>query len=293
MGIMWNSFIVIVVFAMLAGCVWLLTWTAKVGDDDPEPHKHVWDEDLTELNNPLPRWWLGMFYLSIIFGVIYLFLYPGLGDYAGKLGWSQTQMYTEEVAEFDEALAPLFAQYNAKTVEELAKDPAAVSLGEKLFVNYCAACHGADARGAKGFPNLADNDWLYGGSGDAIKISILNGRNGVMPAFTGTLSQDEIERIAGYVRNLGGITELSEYNASGKAKYDMMCSACHGADGQGNSMLGAPKLADNTWLYGGDFKSVVETITNGRQGNMPPHADILGDDKAHVLASYIYSLSTK
>ena len=291
MGIAWNIWIIGIVAAMLIGCVWLLMWTGKVGEDEGDSHGHVWDEDITELNNPLPRWWLWMFYLSIIFACIYLFLYPGLGDYKGKLDWSQQTMYAEEVAEFEEKLAPLFSQYRAQTVEQLSTNVDATNIGEKLYANYCAACHGADAKGAKGFPNLTDTAWLYGGSGDEIKTSILNGRNGVMQPFSAALSEDEIERVAGYVRHLSGMTKATDYNASGKAKFEMLCTACHGVDGTGNKMLGAPNLTDKAWLYGGDFTTVVETIAAGRKGNMPAHKDILGDDKAHVVAAYIYSLS--
>jgi cytochrome c oxidase cbb3-type subunit 3 len=252
----------------------------------------VWDEDLQELNNPLPRWWLNMFYITLVFGVVYLALYPGLGTFAGAFGWTQIGQYQKEVEGVEKRIAPLYEQYLREDLKALAANPEALKTGERLFVNYCTGCHGSDARGATGFPNLRDNDWLYGGDPEVIKTSILNGRGGVMPGWGAALGPDGVFQVAEYVISLSGKRTVNEEAAAkGKEKFMQTCVACHGPEGKGNQALGAPNLTDNIWLYGSAQKTVMDVIEKGRNGRMPAHKDFLGEAKGHLLAAYIYSLS--
>ncbi len=285
--------IVIVVFNTLA-MWWLIRWAGKPRQGEVaqgEATDHVWDDDLQELNNPMPRWWLWMFYITIIFTALYLLLYPGLGSFKGALGWSQTNQYDQEIAKADDQFRPIFEQYVNQDIAAVAKNPAARKIGQRLFSNYCASCHGSDARGAPGFPNLADNDWLYGGEPDLIKTSILNGRAGVMPPFGPVLGEQGVVEVAQYVLTLSGREADSTKAEAGKAKFETFCAACHLPTGTGNPALGAPNLTDKVWLYGGSPKSIAKTITGGRNGQMPAHKDFLGEDKVHLLAAYVYSLS--
>jgi len=292
----WNWYIIVPTVGGIIACFLLIRWLSVdiKPEDEGKKMDHVWDGDLVELNNPLPRWWLNMFYITLFFGIGYLALYPGLGSFKGLLGWTSLGQYQEEVDKFDTKYGPLFQKYQQMPVVAVADDPEARRMGERLFVNYCASCHGSDARGARGFPNLRDNDWLYGGSPEVIETTILNGRNGVMPAWKDALGGDAgVSDVAEYVFSLSGRNvDDQEAAARGEEKYQMLCVACHGADGTGNQALGAPNLTDNVWLYGGSSKQVMETIAMGRNGMMPPHKDFLGEDKVHLLAAYVYSLST-
>jgi cytochrome c oxidase cbb3-type subunit 3 len=252
---------------------------------------HKWDENLEEYNNPLPRWWLWLFYITLVFGIGYLVLYPGLGKIPGVLGWTQQGQYEKEMAAAEETYGPLFAKYASTPIPDLSRDPAAVKIGQRLFVNYCASCHGSDAGGGPGFPNLSDNDWLYGGSADAIKASILDGRSGAMPAWEAVLQDKGVDEVAAYVQQLSGRDVDAAKAAAGQKHFATYCAACHGADGTGNQALGAPNLTDDVWLYGGSPGAIRYSIANGRNGRMPAHRDFLGEDKSHLLAAYIYSLS--
>ena len=291
----WNWFIIIPTVGGIIACFLLIRWLGGgiKAEDLAKPMGHVWDEDLEELNNPLPRWWLGMFYITLVFGIVYLVLYPGLGTFSGVLGWTSGNQYEREMDLADAKFGPLFEKYQAMDIVAVADDENARKMGERLFVNYCATCHGSDARGARGFPNLRDNDWLYGGTPEAIKQTILDGRNGVMPAWEAALGGAEgVADMTEYVLGLSG--RNVDQAAAGRAaeKYQTLCSACHGADGTGNQALGAPNLTDNIWLYGGTATSVQTTLAKGRNGQMPPHKDFLGEAKVHLLAAYVYSLST-
>jgi cytochrome c oxidase cbb3-type subunit 3 len=291
----WNWFIIIPTVAGIIGCFLLVRWlsTDIKPDDLAKSMGHVWDEDLEELNNPLPRWWLNMFYLTLFFGIGYLVLYPGLGTWAGMLGWTSHGQYEQEIDLADAKYGPLFSRYESMDIVAVADDPDARRMGERLFVNYCASCHGSDARGARGFPNLRDNDWLYGGAPETIEQTIMNGRNGVMPAWESALGGEAgVSDVTEYVIGLSGRNVDTVAAARGGEKFAMLCAACHGADGTGNQALGAPNLTDNIWLYGGSEARVYETIAKGRNGMMPAHADFLGKDKVHLLAAYVYSLST-
>jgi len=293
----WNWFVGLITVLSIAGCA-ILLWSQsryKVTlDENGAPRKttgHVWDGDLTELNTPMPRWWMGMFWLTIVFGVVYLVLYPGAGTWAGKYGWKATGEYDEEVRQANAAYGPLFDKYLHQDLKQVAADPQARAIGERLFLTYCAQCHGSDARGNKGYPNLADGDWLYGGDPSVIKETIMKGRNGVMPPMGAALGSDkDIENVAHYVRSLSGMAADPIKVSFGKEKFGA-CAACHGGDAHGNPMLGAPNLTDKVWLYGGSVDTVMETIRKGRNNTMPAWGEFLGEPKVHVLAAYVWSLS--
>lgn len=288
----WHWFIAVVTVVSLLGCLWLM-YANRIGKGPgkTESTGHVWDEDLEELNNPLPRWWFNLFLITIIFGGVYLVLYPGLGSFQGVLNWSQAARYDQEVADASVRYDPLFERFSGVDIAALADDDEARQAGERLFANYCTTCHGSDARGAPGFPNLRDDAWLYGGQPETIKASIMNGRRGAMPAWGAALGEDGVRDVAAYVEQLAGREVDAEAASRGKARYDAMCVACHLPDGTGNPQLGAPDLTDNAWLYGGSTYTIRESIANGRNGVMPPHGEFLGEARVHVLAAYVYGLS--
>jgi len=295
----WNIYIVVLTLIGILGCGVLLWSQSKHKITLPPGSKvqtqttgHMWDEDLTELNTPMPRWWMWLFYITIVFSLAYLVLYPGLGDYAGKLGWKSAGAYQQELKQAEAEYGPLFAKYQQQDLKAVAADPQARAIGERLFLTYCAQCHGSDARGSKGFPNLADNDWLYGGEPDVIKATIMKGRNGMMPPMAAAVgSEKDVENVAHYVLSLSGSTADPIKSVLGKPKFAAACAACHGADGRGNPMLGAPNLSDKTWLYGGSADTIMETIRKGRANAMPAFNDFLGEAKVHVLAAYVWGLS--
>jgi len=291
----WEWFIIILTVGGILGCFALILW---LGGDRPKDEKvktmgHVWDETLEEYNNPLPRWWLNMFYLTLVFGIIYLILYPGLGSFAGILGWSEVKQYKLEMEAAETRYGPIYAKYAEDSIETLAKDPDAVQLGHRLYMTYCTICHGSDARGMPGFPNLRDDDWLSGSSPEAIEGTIKNGRNGMMPAWQTAIGDEGVKQVTQYVLSLSGRDHDQAAATKGQKTYAGMCIACHGPTGKGNQMFGAPNLTDNIWLYGGSVEQITETVSNGRQGKMPAHGEFLGGDKVHLLASYIYSVSSQ
>lgn len=294
MSAFWSWFIIILTVANILACWWLIRWTAKPRPGEAsstETTGHVWDDDLAEYNQPMPRWWLMLFYITIVFGVVYLALYPGLGTFAGVLGWSQYDEYRQEVEQAQEQFAPLYERYASISIPELAENDEAMQTGQRLFANNCAVCHGSDARGARGFPNLTDDAWLYGGSPEAIKTTLLNGRTGVMPAFGQSLGEQGVREVAAYVYELNGRNwPRDDLVAAGERRYQTLCVACHGPDGKGNQQLGAPDLTDDAWLYGGSMAILQETLVNGRQGKMPAFKEQLGPERVHVVAAYVYSL---
>ncbi|TAM47540.1 MAG: cytochrome-c oxidase, cbb3-type subunit III [Gammaproteobacteria bacterium] len=291
----WNWFIIVGTVGGIIAMFWLNRWMTgpkRRADEKAKPTGHVWDENLQELNNPLPRWWLNMFYVTLFFGAGYLVLYPGLGSFAGMLGWSQVDQYNREVAAVDKQVGPMYERYLGEPLVQLAQNREALKTGERLFITYCTGCHGSDARGGPGYPNLRDNDWLWGGEPEQIKASIMQGRNGVMPPWGAALGGAEgVRQTAEYVLSLSGRRADPAAVEAGKAKYQQICVACHGPEGKGNVALGAPNLTDNVWLYGASLKVVEESIDKGRSGRMPAHAEFLGEAKAHLLAAYVYSLS--
>ena len=170
----WSVYVAAITLIGIFGCLLLLILVArkKVVSAGDNTTGHVWDEDLRELNNPMPKWWMGLFVITVVFGLAYLAAYPGLGGFGGKLNWSQTGAYEKEMAKAKADLEPMYAKFTSMPTEEMAKDPQAMAIGERLFMNNCAQCHGSDARGSKSFPNLADGDWLHGGTPDKIKETI-------------------------------------------------------------------------------------------------------------------------
>lgn len=293
MSSFWGWYIAFIVILNIVGCGLLLFFTRRNPLEGKQPHEttgHVFD-GIEELNNPLPRWWIFSFWLTIIFSVGYLLLYPGLGIYNGSLGWSSTQQLQQDQQQAQVKYAPLFAKYGGMPIEALAKDADAMAMGERLFANNCATCHGSDAKGARGFPNLTDADWIHGGAPETIEQTIMHGRNGVMPPLGRSLGHDQVQALVAHVISLSGRKHDPQLASQGKAIYAQVCIACHGPDGKGNQALGAPNLTDNVWLYGGSAKAIRETIVEGRNGHMPAHKDLLGKDKIHILAAYVYSLS--
>ena len=288
----WSWFIIAIVGGGIIWLVILLRGNSKTTGEVGVPTGHVWDENLEELNNPLPRWWLIMFYITIFFSIGYLILYPGMGSFKGVLGWTEIGEYEAEVAAADAEFGPLFEKFEKTPIPALASDEAAMNAGERLYVTYCAVCHGSDARGAPGFPNLRDNDWLYGGEPENIETTIMHGRAGTMPAWEAPLGGEEgVNQVANYVMSLAGRDVDDKLAAAGKEKFDMLCVGCHMPDGTGNQMLGAPNLTNNIWLYGGSPRAIKQSVAKGRSGRMPAHNEFLGSAKSHILAAYIYSLS--
>lgn len=289
----WSLYITVVTLVSIAFCVWLTLVLARgraprgqVGTTG-----HRWDEDLEEYNNPLPRWWLWLFLITCLFAFVYLALYPGLGSFRGLLGWSQQNQYEREVARVDEATAPLFAKYLQQDIPTVAADPQARAMGERMYLTYCVQCHGSDARGSRGFPNLADADWLYGGDPDAIRTTITGGRTGVMPPMAAALgTADDVSNVANYVLSLSNSRHDEAAAAAGREKF-AVCAACHGEDGTGNPALGAPNLTDRTWLYGGSLASIVEAIELGRTNQMPGFGEMLSEGRIHLLTAYVWGLS--
>jgi cytochrome c oxidase cbb3-type subunit III len=292
----WSVYVALLTLLGIAGCAILLwaqsrTQVVVATGENAQTTGHTWDDGLAELNNPMPRWWMWLFYITIVFGLGYLVLYPGLGSFKGKLGWESKGAYQEELAKADQEFGPIFAKYQQQDLKAVAADPQAHAIGERLFLTYCAQCHGSDAHGNKGFPNLTDKDWLYGGEPETIKTTIMNGRNGMMPSMAAALGSDkDVENVANYVLSLSGSTSDPIKAALGKEKFGA-CAACHGADAHGNQALGAPNLTDKIWLHGGSIDTVMETIRKGRNNTMPAFKEFLGEDKVHLLAAYIWSLS--
>lgn len=292
----WGLFVAAVTIVSIAACA-LLLWTQTTRrlpkGQQAELHGHVWDEDLAEYNNPLPGWWKWLFYITIFFSIGYLALYPGLGKSAGKLNWTSANEYAAEMQQADKLYGPLYAQFAGKSIEEISRNPQAIAMGERLFVNSCAQCHGSDAGGSIGFPSLRDNDWLHGGEPDTILASIRDGRTGVMPALGEAIGGDPgVKAMTQYVRSLSGMPHDAKLAAEAQPKF-ALCAACHGTEGKGNPALGAPNLTDKIWLHGSSEEKIAETIKLGRQNRMPAQGEFLGEAKVRVLAAYVYSLSRK
>ena len=270
---------------------WRLSHRKKNQDGEVETMGHVWDENLEEYNNPLPRWWLNMFYLTCFWGLGYLIFFPGLGAYEGYLKWTSVGQYEGEVQAANDEYGPIFAQYASQPFPELINNEEAMDIGSSLYATYCTTCHGSDARGARGYPNLRDADWLYGGTPEAIKTTILNGRSGAMPPWGEILDYKSVFNVTAYVRSLSGQQVDAQVALQGKEVYDTNCAMCHGQEGGGNPLMGAPNLTDDIWLYGGSTKKITESIEKGRNGVMPAHGEFLGEDKVHILSAYIYSFT--
>ena len=288
----WSWFIAVSVILGLVYCVVLLRGNSASEqlDGKAQTMGHVWDEDLAEYNNPLPKWWKNMFYITIIFSVVYLALYPGLGSFAGFLGWTSANRYEAEVSAAEASYAPLYAGYLATPIAELSKNIEAMGTAKRIFSTNCSICHGSDAGGATGFPNLHDNDWLWGGDEAMIKATITNGRRAAMPAWESIIGESGVSEVSEYVYSLTREPLNPHYVEAGKKRFQTMCIACHGAEGKGNPLLGAPDLTDGTWLYGGSLGAISETVSKGRNGNMPAFNEHLNESQIHLLVAYLNSI---
>jgi cytochrome c oxidase cbb3-type subunit III len=294
----WNIWVMGLTTINLLLLVWLVVWTQKIpageaqSSEDTTGHEY---DGIQELNSPLPRWWLWMLYIAIVFAIAYFILYPGFGNTKGVLGWSQEKQWADDVVAYNEKTAPVFARLTAMSVADIAKDEEGQRIGKRLFLNYCSVCHGTNAKGTTGFPNLTDNDWLYGGEPAQIETTILNGRGGVMPPYGGLpLNDEQLDNVGNYVLSLSGRGDAAKAS-KGKSNF-ALCSACHGSTGTGNIALGAPNLADSTWLHGKSLAAIkhnIKTGFDGQKNRMPAFKDFLGADKVKVLSGYIYSLSNK
>lgn len=294
----WSVYVALLTLVSVVGCgvfLWVQSKAKATAASSGEVKTmgHVWDGDLAEYNNPLPRWWSWLFYITVVFALGYLAVYPGLGTYQGAFKWSSLGQYAGEMQQAEAQYAPIFARFQQQDIKAVAADPEAKKMGERLFLTYCAQCHGSDARGAKGFPNLTDKDWLWGGEPEQIKTSILEGRQGVMPPHA-QLGAEPVKDLAHYVRSLspGKLAHDSARAARGKEAFATAgCAGCHGPDAKGMAAVGAPNLTDSVWLYSSSEATVIETIGKGRSNKMPAHKEFLGEAKSHLLAAYVYGLS--
>jgi len=314
MSSFWSIWISLLSLGTIFGCALLLRWCLKnkTGIEEGEEMHHEFD-GIVEINNQLPRWWTIMFYATIVWGLLYLLLYPGLGNFDGILNWKSSNQgllnlqeskqavqqsiddgyivqYDREIEKAKERFDPIFEAYAQQPIPELIHDEKAMKVGQRLFLQNCAQCHGSDARGQIGFPNLTDDDWLYGGSPEKIKETLHGGRKGNMLPWLSSMGEQGVKEVVAYTLSLSGRDVDTAMADKGKARFGA-CAACHGADGTGNQLLGAPNLTDNIWLYGATESAVIETVNYGRNGVMPAFNERLGEDKLHVVAAYIYSLS--
>jgi cytochrome c oxidase cbb3-type subunit 3 len=293
----WSAWIIIITLGTIAFSTWILFVNRKTDKKtDAEGNVgttgHTADE-IEEFDNPLPRWWFQLYVATIIFSLAYLALYPGLGNFAGLLDWDQESQWEEEVARAEERFTPIFAQYQEIPIPELAEDQEAMQVAERIYLNNCAVCHGSNARGGYGFPDLTDDAWLYGGEPEQIMTTLVQGRNGLMPAWL-QLGETNIEHLTQYVLSLSGLEHEAERAEQGAGVYASVCAACHGPEGTGNQALGAPNLTDDAWLYRAPGQSVADsirqTLRNGRNGHMPAQAAYIGEERVHLVAAYVYSL---
>ena len=290
----WPMFITVISVGGVIGCALLLWLTSKIKATSPNgdnTNGHVWDENLREMNNPLPRWWVWMFIITIVFSLFYFAAYPAIGTYAGKLGWTQVKQYEQEMEAANKTIAPLYAKFAAMPVEELAVNTEAKAIGERIFMNNCAQCHGSDAHGSRGFPNLTDKDWIHGGSPEKIAETLTNGRVGMMPPMAAAVgTEDDVKNVANYVLSLSNSNHDATRAAAGKEKF-AVCAACHGADGTGNQSIGAPNLADNIWLHGAGEEAIIKRINEGKINQMPAQGTKFSPEQIHVLTAYVWGLS--
>ncbi|MDR7148807.1 cytochrome c oxidase cbb3-type subunit 3 [Hydrogenophaga palleronii] len=291
----WHYYVAGLTLVSIVACL-ILLWisgTTKAATHADNTTGHVWDGDLQEMNNPLPKWWVYLFVITVVFSLAYGVLYPMFGKYQGVLGWTSRGQHTAEVEKMQQAIAPIYAKFNDMKPEDLAGDAQAMAIGERLFMNNCAQCHGSDARGARSFPNLTDGDWLWGGDAQTIKTTITEGRMGVMPPMAAAVgSAEDVRNLAHYVLSLSGSPSDSIRAALGKDKFGA-CAACHGMDGKGNTALGAPNLTDGIWLHGWGEEAVIRAINNGFTNQMPAQNALLNEAQIHVLSGYVWGLSNR
>jgi cytochrome c oxidase cbb3-type subunit 3 len=291
----WSVYVAGITAVSILACALLLWFSGKAEAMTASDNTtgHVWDDDLREMNNPLPRWWVWLFIITIVFAAAYLAMYPGMGTFAGKLGWSSAGQHQAEVAKGESEVAPLYAKFAGMSIEDVSRDQQARAIGERLFMNNCSQCHGSDARGAKGIPNLTDGDWLHGGAPATILETITKGRIGNMPPMAAAVgTADDVKNVANYVLSLSNSPHDSVRAELGKAKF-VVCAACHGPDGKGNQALGAPNLTDNIWLHGFGEAAIMAMVNNGKVNQMPAQAERLTAGQIQVLAAYVWGLSNK
>ena len=291
----WSWFVFVATIVSIAACLILLFTVAykKVPSTADNTTGHVWDEDLVELNHPMPLWWMGLFVITVIFSAGYLYLYPGLGNKAGSFEWTSKQQHALEMKAGAQSMAQVFAQFKGQSVEKLATNPQAMAIANRLFLNNCAQCHGSDAKGSKGFPNLTDGDWLWGGTPEKIQETIIQGRAGAMPPMAAAVgNSDDVRNVAEYVLSLSGSPADSIRAALGKSKFSA-CAACHGVTGKGNIALGVPNLSDDVWLHGWGKEFVITMINNGKSGMMPAQKDRLTDEQIQLLTAYVWGISNQ
>jgi cytochrome c oxidase cbb3-type subunit 3 len=291
MSSFWSWWIIVLTVISFILLFWILFSQRRAAPADPEAKTDHVVDGIEEYDNPLPYWWFLMFLLTMVFGIGYLIAYPGLGNFPGLLGWSQIDQWQRQVDLAEERFGDMRYRYLAMPIETVAEDHEALKMGQRMFANNCSQCHGADAQGSYGFPNLADSDWLYGGTPEAIKTSITDGRKAAMPSWGPMLGDDGVRNVTAYVLGMSGRDVNDEHADAGKTHYETVCVACHQADGSGNPLFGAPNLANGIWLYGGEPEQVSHSIRAGRNGVMPGHGTMLGEDKIHILTAYVYSLS--
>lgn len=284
----WSWYVIVGTLGSLFAYALLLYSNRKTSGGEDTGHDY---DGIKELDNPLPMWWVGMFCFTIVYAVGYLIYYPGLGNVKGIAGWTSIDQWQEEVDRHEARFAPIYQKLAAMTPEQLAADRIGQQVGRRLFINNCSTCHGVAAQGGFGFPNLTDGEWIWGEGFDNVKQAILGGRNAVMPPWGAALGDQGVADVTQYVLSLSDREHDVDAAARGQTQYGMFCVACHGADGTGNPMLGAPNLANDIWLYGSSPDEIAFTVKNGRNGSMPAFADVLGEEKAHILAGYVTSLS--
>lgn len=283
----WSGWIIVLTTVSLAGLLWVVLGVFFGKDKGHDAaHEPTWDGNLKEGDSAPPMWWFWMILSAMVFSVVYLMLYPGLGSFAGAFRWSQGgQLATNQQLyelEFEAARAELLQ----RPLGELAQDPVAMHAAERLFIDNCAACHGVDAAGqADHFPNLRDADWLWGGEAAQIEQSIRNGRSGVMIAWQAVLGDAGVTNVADYVLQLAAGSASEEH--AGRQQYMTLCVACHGPDGAGNQLLGAPRLNDDIWLYGGSREAIEYTLVNGRNGMMPAFEGRLDELQIKLLVAWL------
>lgn len=291
----WTYYIASIALLGIIWCLWLLfsqrKWLQKSVEGEVEDTGHVWDGDLRELNNPVPRWWTIMYVLFCVFGLGYLVLFPGLGGFPGLLNYTTAEEIQRDQQRHEESVRPLYAKYDKMTIPQIAANPEAKAIGQRLFLNNCSQCHGSDAKGSPSFPNLVEGDSLYGRSPETLQMTITKGRNGIMPAFAGVIDPTTASDIAQYVRSMSGLAHNQLAAIKGQRAYMTNCAACHGADGQGNKALGAPNLSDNVWLYGSSENVIVEGIMKGRNNRMPAQENHLTPEQIRMLTAYVWGLS--
>lgn len=293
----WSFWTSIIILGSIFGSLWLVYIVRKNEPFKTETEQTVGHEfdGIEELDNPMPSWWVIMFVVTCIWGLFYSLAYPTLGNYQGFLGWSSTGQWEKEVADANEKYGPIFEKYAAMPLTELSQDKEAMKIGQRLFANNCSVCHGSAGRGALGFPNLTDNDWLYGGTPDTIKETILKGRQGNMPAkgLNPSMTKEDVQDLTHYLLSFSNRSDDQAAVKRGADMYQTACAACHGADAKGMEAAGAPNLTDNVWLYGSSPAKISQTILHGRAGVMPAQEEILGEEKVHILSAYVMSLGQK